>query len=363
MGFLLLLGIQLALFVLGRFLVRRPKGPKPDFQIPKAEEGPMVPIVFGTAELAGNIVSMATVRRSTSSSVTRFNARVHTDLCWGVVQEIVDLSWDGKSARLWRDLWVRDHPGALFSVLDVLAAAIANAGAPVEVFINGNQHAGADESPALFGGDHQGGGVQGNLMVYWGTDAQPEDEWLPISQWYGPDRISRWPRKCYIRQGDENPFYLCANSPTPNPLRAIVRCTSWWEENLGDLSPLGQTPEEARINTWDANPAEILYNLLTGKVRGIGRSPARLDLDSFVAAAAVFKAEGLGLSLVIDKPQPVQGIIKQVLEHADATLATNPITGLLRLKPIRADYVLEELLRIDPAVNCKGLQYQPSRWR
>lgn len=338
MGFWGLLAINLALFVVGRLLLPKPKAPKQDFSVPRSEEGGTIPILYGTQEMASNVVSVVTVRKSKVDQFWRYNARIHHVFCWGMVNELIDLSWDEKSARNWHETFnAGTYPIWVLPATPVLPGAIPNIGAQVTQFINGDQQPNGNYSSSLFGGNQQGGGVEGNIKIYWGHDAQPQDTFLEAIgavDWYGADKVSRWPRICYIRMGDDDPFYLAANSPVPNSMRAVLRRTAWWETAL---SPLGQTAAEATIGV-DANPAEVLYDLITNKYYGLGRSPTRIDLQSFIDCAVTLRTEAFGISFVIDKPVDAKSVIDQILETIDATLATDPTTGKLRLKLIRADY-------------------------
>lgn len=357
-GFVALLLIQVAAFVLGRLLQPKPKGPDPDFTAPRSEEGYPIPILYGTQEMASNVVACITVRKSKVDQYWRYNARLHHVFCWGVVNELIDLNWDEKSARNWHLTFNASGslPIWVFPATAVIPGAILNTGVPATQYIDGDQDPKGNVTKAMFGGNQQGGGVEGNIGIYWGHDAQPADSWLSQTFWYGSSKISRWPRVCYIRMGDDDPFYLCANSPQPNPMKVILRRTAWWEATL---SPLGQTAAEATINTYDANPAEVIFDLITNTVYGSGKSQSRLDMASFIACAATFKAEGLGISLAIDKNLPAREVIQNIQEHADCVLSLNPITGLLRLKAIRNDYVVASLLRINSS-NSSDLEYSPS---
>lgn len=91
------------------------------------------------------------------------------------------------------------------------------------------------------------------------------------------------------------------------------------------------------------NPAHIVYECLTNTQWGLGYPPAKIDDASFTAAADTFHAEGLGLCMQWTQQDAIQSFIQTVMDHAGAACGEDPRTGLFRLKPIRADYDIDEL--------------------
>ena len=97
----LLPALFIASFVVNRLLqprVERPKLGTLDF--PTVEEGRAIPVVYGTSELAPSIVWFGDVKKDTGDDgYTAFYARMHGVLCWGPLDELIDVSWDKKSIR------------------------------------------------------------------------------------------------------------------------------------------------------------------------------------------------------------------------------------------------------------------------
>jgi hypothetical protein len=364
----------LSLVQLLRSVISQPKGPEiaeQEFSAPTAEAGGSVPVFWGVAEVAPNTVWWGRLQRSKRKQYF-YSITQHLLLCWGVVNEIIDISFADKSTR---NHLVFDEPDTVFE-------GLTNTGDPVDFVIYGNMKARSPElsDNPMFGGDEQGGGVgadvdtgeRGRCHLYWGfNDAtkQPVDAVLDDEDIYD-DRCSRWPGFVHMRMGSEDgtSFYVASGSATPPAMKLLMRRTAWWEDfDEGGLSPLGQTPSEATIRH-DANPAEILYDLLTHKGYGVGRSPDGLDLDSFVAVAETLRDEvitaektGFGISVAISGETEAGSVIQQILNHIDATLCTNPVTGKLRLKLIRPDYDVEDLPRIT-ASNSRAHRYAPSTY-
>jgi len=378
--------VTVAISLLQRVLgvALRPKSKAPDHTQPTSEAGGIIPVFYGVVELAPNTTWTGHFLKRSVDQYWRFYGAAHHIFCFGKVNELIDLSWDEKSARNHHLTHPSSHSTA---TPPVLQGPLLNNGAPYFVDIHGDYAAKRKEAGSMFGGNRQGGGVAGGFKIYWGTDAQSADGYLSLSEAYGSSFVSRWPRICYIRQGGgtptaagvdggaasqadggDRPFYLGANTSTPYPLRAVLRRTGWWETAT---SPLGQTEQEATLG-YDANPAEVLYDLLTNAVYGLGRSAARMDLQSFIDAAVALRNEtvdasvpgvkrGFGISLIINTPIEAGSILRDILDTIDASLATNPLTGLYRLKLIRDDYVVATLPVISSS-NSWEFVYRPSTW-
>jgi len=374
-GLLALIAINLGLFVAQRLLFRPPKNRGADWTHPTSEEGRTVPVLWGTAEMAPNTVWCGNLFKKKEGSIFRYYASMHHIFCFGLVNEVVDYSFDGKSCRnhhlthpwegLPSDPVMEDALNPVAMALDPLL--------PIEIDLHGDQQRKENASPAMFGGNQQGGGIAGNIAFYFGSDSQPEDAFLAAgvsgvnAAAYGDAEVSNWPRIAYARMGgptDAAGFYQ-GTSATAYPFRAVLRRTHWWE---GSTSPLGQTNAEATIRA-DANPAEILYDLHTNPYYGMGIPDTLLDMPSFEAAAVTLRDEfisptiqGFGLSVLLTTPTKAETVIRSILDHIDASLAKDPVTGLVRLKLIRADYDPDTILVIDK-MNSRDLSYTPSEWR
>lgn len=97
----------------------------------------------------------------------------------------------------------------------------------------------------------------------------------------------------------------------------------------------------------DANPAHIIYECLTNTDWGMGSPSTLIDVDSFDDAAQTLFDEPLGLSMIWTRQASIQDFIQEVLDHIQAVLFVDPQTGLLTLKLIRGDYIVDDLPTID----------------
>lgn len=73
----------------------------------------------------------------------------------------------------------------------------------------------------------------------------------------------------------------------------------------------------------DANPAAILYEILTNKVWGRGMDPTLIDKESFKDASQYFANQNLGMSFSINEQQSLSDIVESVRLHVDTILVWN----------------------------------------
>ena len=113
----------------------------------------------------------------------------------------------------------------------------------------------------------------------------------------------------------------------------------------------------------DANPAHILYEILTNTVWGHGESPSVIDSTSFLAAAGRLVSERFGLSLVFRLEDSVEGFTQEILDHIRGVQYQDPRTGKWKLRLIRDDYDIddEDLRRLDPST-CDLMSIKTRTW-
>jgi hypothetical protein len=116
-----------------------------------------------------------------------------------------------------------------------------------------------------------------------------------------------------------------------------------------------------------ANPAEVIYELLTGKYIPFssGLIVPRLedyevDLASFLAAGATLYAENMGINFQWQRDTGSKDLIEDVLFHINGILRENPNSGKVELVLLRDDYVIGDLPVFDRSnvVQIDGLQRQ-----
>ncbi len=89
----------------------------------------------------------------------------------------------------------------------------------------------------------------------------------------------------------------------------------------------------------DANPANMLFELLTNKDWGMGYTFGDLDSTSFTEAAETLFDEDFGLSMIWTASDTIENFVSSILEHINGSLYLDLATGKFVLKLIRDDYV------------------------
>lgn len=188
----------------------------------------------------------------------------------------------------------------------------------------------AINKPDLFGGDEREGGVVGTVDVAMGEDAQGVNSYLQ-AKIGGVVPAFRGVCCLVLRQ-----VMVAALNPYIKPwsIRAKhIPAKSWYSA-------------KAEISG-DANPAHILYEVLTNRQWGLGYNTTDLNDAAFRSAADALHAEAFGLSLLWSKEDEIENFLLEILKHIDAVLYVHPRTGLFVLKLIRNDYVVGSLLILD----------------
>lgn len=107
----------------------------------------------------------------------------------------------------------------------------------------------------------------------------------------------------------------------------------------------------------DANPAHMIYEVLTDRDWGMGAPPSSIDLASFMYAAELFHTERFGLSIMWSQQSDIQSYVSEILDHVQANLFIDPRSGLWTLVPLRGDYDPDALPVLNPS-NCKATNRQ-----
>lgn len=103
-------------------------------------------------------------------------------------------------------------------------------------------------------------------------------------------------------------------------------------------SPGGGPAGEGVATIHAMNPAHILYETLTNREWGRGLPRDTLDDASWRAAAEVLHSENFGLCLRWNRTDEIQSFIKLVLDHINASIYEDRVTGKIKIQLIRGDY-------------------------
>ncbi len=287
-----------------------------EFSIPTAEEGRVIPAAFRTCHVRGpNCIwygDLATEAIESDKQVTgyRYYLGMHYVLCHGPVDDVLEVRWDG---RVPSTTSVTQPTYKRFTV----------------------------NAKDLFGQDD---GVRGSLDCYFGDLTQVASPYLVSA--IG----AALPGLRGICHAVLNRPWL-GNSPYIKPISFVVRRLP---------NSLGLSAGAHDIST-DANPACMLYEILTNQRWGLGLPAGSIDVAAFRAAGVTLKAEGFGLSMLFDGATSARDMIDEILRHIDALVYSDPSTGLLTLRLIRADYTVGALPVLD-ASNVVSVELVRPSW-
>ncbi len=105
----------------------------------------------------------------------------------------------------------------------------------------------------------------------------------------------------------------------------------------------------------DANPIDVIRDVLIGKRGKLGLDVSLIDYASFFYAAVAVREEGNGYSRAIEQGQTADDIIQEILRQVDGTIYLDEVDGLFKIKLVRDDFEPADLYVINPS-NCVRLE-------
>jgi hypothetical protein len=375
MPFFLLLGLLAIQFILGEILRprvqdnSRPQALK-DFNIPTADETRSVPVIWGTVRQdAPNVLWFGDLRsvkltKGIKSGIFatdrlplayRYSLGIDFALCHGPVDALVGMQTSDDFKKIW-------------TVPEVVADTTGD-GATFTTETQGANTATSKNARILYGGDADfqieasgEGGLYAECTFYKGSETAPQDPYLlsvipPVSGdyflpahrglcrvvWKGP---TSGKRVYNVSSSGEvftsEPFLsgYVGISPNLKPFSFIIKRTpNMLSTDLADT--------HYDIADGDANPADVIYELLTNDIWGMGLVPEFIDYDSFKYAQQAAFEDGLGFSSIWDSPKDISEVIEEVLRYIDGVIFTDLETGLITIKLARKDYDTGNLPVID----------------
>lgn len=229
--------------------------------------------------------------------------------------------------------------------------------------------------PKLLGGDKREGGWVGNVDFMFGGGDQPVNPYLAF---HSNRSIIPGYFSAYEDLGGATGWaaYLTANSLTPNedivanggvpvPAYRGVQSLLFKHFEFASMNPymknmsvtvrripqtLGATNATIVIDgRHNANPAHIVYDVLTNSMWGLGFGIDSIDVTSFTEAAAALHAEGFGLSLAWVDEGTAEEFVNLIIAHIGGTLYPAPDSGKYTLKLYRDDEDPEDAMLLDPS--------------
>lgn len=333
-----------------KFEDARPAG-EGDFSFPTATEGRAVPIVWGRVRLrAPNIVWYGNIGNIPITEKVKTGLFSSDDVVVGH-KYLVSMQFAlclGQVDKLER-VWIEET---------IAGGAVGSGSGAVNVFrslggddVGGNGFVASD--PSIF---NPFGGIlgipdygRGYGYFYDGGTSQTADPWLdnfiPVADLPGYRGVSY-----YVFDG------TIGNSPS---------LSAWAFEVSRRPDPLNMAtadPGAEAVNTWDCNPMNALYEIMTDVDWGLGISPSKIDVPNFQAAASTLATEGQGFSLVVDRELEATELITEIQRQIDGALYFDRAAGEWKMKLIRDDYTPGDLTVYDESNILKLGEYSRASW-
>lgn len=259
----------------------------------------------------------------------KYSFGIHAGLCRGPVDEIKEVKVGDKTA--WKG-----------SITDTGSVRI--------------------NSPELFGGEKQEGGIDGTLHVMMGKPDQTAIPALVAMLGHALPGFRRMVTTFFDGA-------IASNNPYPKPWKyRVARVLKGWEgdncwypekavimmqgapitdrvlippdeNNMGDWWPPYDYEEVVTVPDIKAmNPAHMILECFTNREWGRGLPISALDVASFARAADVLFDEKFGLCVLWSRRDALQSFVQSIIDHVSAVVFSDRQTGLLTLKLIRFDY-------------------------
>lgn len=356
-AFFINLIIQIVIAIIISELFSKPKltNAKPagmgDFSFPTASSSRCIPVVWGTQELkapnmtwAGDFHAIPIEKKVktglfSSKNVTtgyEYYIGLQLALCLGgehPVDNVSRLRYGDKTA--WRG-----------------------------TALNGNVY--HVDARTLYGGRERGGGIEGHFRFYDGNTSQDRDAYLARYQGQNsnPHRgvayVVWYSRGAGLADVDATPIYAPIIDDLGNPVldedgnplvylvNPIEQDKYGYVSNSSSIKPfnftvsrfpngLGLPIEQAKM-VGGANPANMIHELLTDNVFGLGISEALIELPDLQALAQTCYDENLALSMTWMSERTAEDMMQDILDHIAGVYFEDKTTGKLRFKLIRGDY-------------------------
>lgn len=303
-----------------------------DFKFPTATEGRVVPLVWGTVVCEGpNVVWYGDfvqepingkIKGSLFSGSKRFvkgyryYVGMQMALCRGPIDNL-------------RRIWIGD------------TVVFTGSQGDGDITIN---------LPQLFGGDDVGnGGIVGTVSVRVGSQSQTADSYLAGFQSVG-GTTPRYVGTCYVvfQRGH------IGNSTSIKPWKFEVRRIP---------NGLGLSAGLSALNSGnDANPMNVLYELLTNSEWGFGFNPSDIDTTNFVAAATTLASENNGFSFLLDSAMEAADFMREIERQIDGLCFLDHRTGKWKVKLARNDYDINTVPEITVDNRIEVVDFARGSW-
>ena len=288
-----------------------------DFSFPTAEQGRVIPILWGTVKIAGpNVVWYGDFRQEAMSKKVKTGLWSSETMVLGYHYFLgLQMALCRGPVDNFRRIWISDK---------VLWGPFPGPYADGPILI-------ADDK--LFGGDKFGsGGMHGTGYLYSGAAGQTLDAMDYLYNFQSP--LPNYRGTCFVTYNGG----WVGNSTQIAPWAFEI---SRWPNSLGIAGG------KHIINTYDSNPIAVLYEILTDTDWGFGFDPSLIDIANFKTAADTLYTEGNGMSLILDTPKEASEVLGEIQRQMDGTLYLDHITGQFKIALARGGYNINTVPQLD----------------
>ena len=321
-----------------------------DFQVPTTTEGRKVPLIWGRVRQKGpnvtwygDLLQEAITEKVktglwSSEKITK-GFRYHLGLQMGLCR--------GPNVVLKR-VWIGDD--------EVFSGTVST---DTTFDIN---------APDLFGGEELGqGGVQATVDFYTGSTTQlvnaylNDDDRQRVASAITPT-APRYSGTCHVVAREmTSAAPLASNRGALLGTSTSIKAWSFeLERYTGTFT--GQSAGEDKIGGVDANPVNVVYEIITNAEWGFGDSASDVDLTNFLAAADTMITEGNGFSMLLDREMPAKKLLAELQRQMDGVVFVSQTTGKWTIKLARADYDIDTVPQLTDANVAEVRNYTRGSW-
>ena len=312
-----------------------------DFGFPRSNEGDPVDRFYGTVKHSGpNTIGLTdyvpvpikkkvkTGLFSSKKVITGYKNYIGVDLAWALGPGVV-----------YRRLWFGENL--------VWAGCLYGEGCVNEITI---------DLPELYGGSKDGnrGGIGGKVTMYCGAFDQPRDPYLALKLNADVPAYVGIAHMVFSSVDGLSGFWF----GNANNVDAIACEASYFTNTLA-LDPYLQN---LGTDGLDANPVEVLYDILCDDWGNLGYDPAKINVVDWRLKAQTVYDEGNGISLSIANATEAKDAVKQILRQINATIFEDQSTGLVELTLLRDDYDVGDLDVLGPSQIVEIRNYSKKLW-
>lgn len=321
-------GFLVGSYVYHRWFAPQPPKPKPasSIEIPRTDDGAAYPLIYGTCRVRSPILAWASNPTAAGSGPWsyRMNFLMVLGIPFDMAQVLVGRIWVDEGQLRHLHVWKPAHPTMSYLV---------------------------DNGSTTW--EAQQGYVGGTVEVYDGNPAQEFVDPVTFATLNGA--------ALYMKEAGLDEELI----PSYRGFASIVHLgsggTPWF---LGEDNVMGAYSYEVCSQppgyAWgtgnnghcavDANPVDIIYDLLTGTFGKLKLPTSRVDnVGTFQSARQRLWEEVHGCSRAIEDSPDCGEIIKEILEQIDGVLYEDPRDGLIKLKLIRDDFDVASTPVISPS--------------